>query len=71
MPFAASWMELEIITLNEGSQTKTNMISFICGIYEKNNTIEVFYKTEITHRHRKSYDYQRGEDGRDKLGIWD
>ena len=22
MPFAASWMELEIITLNEGSQTE-------------------------------------------------
>ena len=32
MPFAATWMDLEIITLSEVSQTKTNMISLICGI---------------------------------------
>ena len=32
MPFAATWMDLEIIILSEVSQTKTNMISLICGI---------------------------------------
>ena len=34
MPFEATWMDLEIIILNEVSQTKTNyhMISLICGI---------------------------------------
>ena len=35
MPFAATWMELEIITLSEVSQTekdKYHMISLICGI---------------------------------------
>ena len=35
MPFAATWMQLEIIILNEVSQTekdKYHMISFICGI---------------------------------------
>ena len=26
MPFAATWMDLEIIILSEGSQTKTNII---------------------------------------------
>ena len=31
-PFAATWMDLEIIILSEVSQTKTNMISLICGI---------------------------------------
>ena len=31
MPFAATWMDLEIIMLSEVSQTKTNVISFICG----------------------------------------
>ena len=33
MPFAASWMELEIIILSEVSQKdKCHMISLICGI---------------------------------------
>ena len=34
-PFAATWMQLEIITLNELSQKKKDkyhMISLICGI---------------------------------------
>ena len=35
MPFAATWMDLEIIVLSEVSQTekdKYHMISLICGI---------------------------------------
>ena len=35
MPFAATWMDLEIIILSEVSQTekdKYHMISLICGI---------------------------------------
>ena len=35
MPFAATWMDLDIITLSEASQTEEDnyhMISFICGI---------------------------------------
>ena len=38
MPFAATWMDLEIIILSEVSQTekdKYHMISFICGIFKK------------------------------------
>ena len=32
MPFAATWMDLEIITISEVSQTKTNTISLICEV---------------------------------------
>ena len=49
MPFAATWMDLEIIILSEESQTekdKYHMISLICGIW-KNDTNELIYKTEI------------------------
>ena len=31
MPFALTWLSLEIITLRELRQKKTNTISFICG----------------------------------------
>ena len=48
MPFAATWMDLEIIILSEESQTEKDkylMISLICGIL-KNDTNELIYKTE-------------------------
>ena len=35
MPFAATWMDLEIIMLNEVSETeeeKYHMVSLICGL---------------------------------------
>ena len=47
MPFAALWVDLEIIIPSEGSQRKTNiMIALIRGI-KKNDANELFYKTEI------------------------
>ena len=49
MPFAATWMDLEIIMLTEVSQTekyKYHMISLICEI-QKNDTNELIYKAEI------------------------
>ena len=48
MPFATTWIDLEIIILSEASQKekdKCHMISFICGILKK-DTNEPIYKTE-------------------------
>ena len=47
--FAATWMDLEIIILNEVSQTRERWISYgITYIWNlKKNTNELIYKTEI------------------------
>ena len=47
MPFAATWMHLEIVTLSEVSQIqkeKYHMVSFTCGMLKK-STNELIYKT--------------------------
>ena len=46
MPFVAIWMDLEIVILNEVSQTKTNIIrNHLCGV-PKNDINELIYKRE-------------------------
>ena len=45
MPFAATWMNLEIIKLSESAKDKYHMISFICEIL-KNDTNEFICKIE-------------------------
>ena len=71
MPFAATWMDLGIFILSEVSQAEKDkycMISLLCDI--KYDTNELIYKSQ-THGHRKeTYGYQKGNRGRDKLGIW-
>ena len=49
MPFATTWMDLEITILNEISQTdKTNIIWYHLYVEsKKNDTNELIYKTEI------------------------
>ena len=49
MPFAAPWMDLEMIILREVSQTEKDryhMISLICGILKKRNGTNELYNTE-------------------------
>ena len=49
MPFAATWMDLEMIILSEVSQTEKDkycIISHICGI-SKNATDELICEEEI------------------------
>jgi len=47
MAFATTWMDLEIVTLTEVSQTQKetyHMVSFICGMLKKKGTNELMYK---------------------------
>ena len=55
MPSAATWMDVEIVILSEGSQTekdKYHMISLICGI-QKKVQINLSIKLEYSYRCRK------------------
>ena len=48
------------------------MISLICGILKKKVQMNLFTKQKETHRYRKQmYGFQRGKEGRNKLGVWD
>ena len=61
MPFAETWMDLEIIVLNEVSQTETNITDHLHVESKKKIRTNLFTKQKQTHRHRKqTYGYQRG-----------
>ena len=47
MPFAATWMDLEIVILSEVSQTEKDKYHMILLISKKNGTNEPIYKTEV------------------------
>ena len=66
MPFAATWMDLEIIMLSEVSQTEEDKyhITYVWNLKKMN----LFIKQKQTHRHRKQ---TYGGGGRDKFEIWD
>ena len=75
MPFAAIWMDLEIIILSELSQTKKDkyhMISLICEVYNMAQ-MNLSTKQKHTHKHRGQTCGCQGEGGwgRDGLGVWD
>ena len=55
MPFAATWMQLEIIILSEVSQKekdKYHRISLICGI-QNTTPVNISMKQKQTHRYRE------------------
>ena len=75
MPFAATWMNLEIVILSEVSQTgraKYHMMQVICGIQD-NGANELTYRTEIRVTDGENiHMVTKGERGwRNKLGDWE
>ena len=60
MPFAATQMGLEIITLSKSEKDKYHMISLVCGIL-KNGTNELIYETERDRQRKQINGYQRGK----------
>ena len=65
IPFAATWMDLEIIILNKVRQRKTNIIWYHLYVESKKMIqMSLFTKQKKTHRHRKqTCGYQRGWGG--------
>ena len=61
LPFAATWMNLEIIKLSEVSQTKTHDITYMSNLKKK--TSELIYKTEMDSQTLKTNMVIKGERG--------
>ena len=78
MPFAATWMDQEMIILNEVIQIEKNkyhMISLTCRIKKKSDTNELIYKTKtnsLTSRPETKFMVTQGNRaGRERLRVWD
>ena len=72
LPFAATEMDLYIISKVSQEEKDKTMISLICGILKKMIEMNLFTKQKQTPRHRKQTNgYQRGKGGKDKLGALD
>ena len=71
MPFTATWIDLEIIILNEVGERQIYDSTYMWNL--KNDTDELTYKTETDSQTQKTNLWLPKEKrvGRDKLGVWD
>ena len=74
MLFAATWMDLEIITVcevNQPEKDKYYMISLICRMLKKKTTNELIYKIETDSKTLRMNLWlpERKGRGRDRLGV--
>ena len=73
VPFAKTWMDLEIIIQSEVSQKEKNnyyILTHTCGI-QKNGTDELICQTEIETEVKNKHMDTWGEAGAIELGDWD
>ena len=74
MPFAVTWMELEILILSDISHKEKDKYHYITYLWNlKYGTNEPIHKTEIDSQTKKTNLWlPEGKGaGRDKLGVWD
>ena len=72
MPFAATWMKLEIVILSKLDRKRQILYDIIYMWYLKNNTNESIYKTETDSQTQKTNLWlPKGKGGRGNLGVWD
>ena len=70
MPFAATWMDLDMIILSEVNQRQVSYDITYMWDLKKNDSNAFIYKTEIDiHTKKRNLWIPKGE--RDKLGVWD
>ena len=76
MPSVATWMDLEIIIISEGSQRQISYVKYIIFhlfVESQKVTNELLYTTETDPQYRnQAYGSPKGKGGgRDKLRVWD
>ena len=60
MPFAATWMDIEVIILSKVTQKDNNKYYIISLIYKsKCDTNELIYETEKDLHRKQTYGYQK------------